>query len=363
MANVIDKIVKKVNQAEDIIDTIKGIGSLFEDKDLSRDPAAQTGNRGEVNIDAIQLQAANTTKQLDARRKKVAAEASAKYGPIMARVKNPPKGRTLFLTYPLEDSFETPSFLRFNSNHKLRGKLAGDVTSERQDLDYPTMDNFDIDIALYLPDNFQNSQTVSYKQEKLDGVTAKLIGGEDRSEDMGYGMYKSLIEATDIGKLQNKRNGIAMNPMEEKLFDTVQFRNHTFDFEFYPCSEQEAKEVNRIIYWFKMGMLPNFGVRQNSAIFNTPNTWDISVNGMSENVLEGFEESVLTGVTVNYGGGQKFAIFNQGSPVKTTLNLQFSETKIITQGNYHKRVASPSMRALAESDTKPIVDSDNNVGG
>ena len=84
---------------------------------------------------------------------------------------------------------------------------------------------------------------------------------------------------------------------------------------------------------------------------------------MSENVLEGFEESVLTGVTVNYGGGQKFAIFNQGSPVKTTLNLQFSETKIITQGNYHKRVASPSMRALAESDTKPIVDSDNNVGG
>ena len=110
-------------------------------------------------------------------------------------------------------------------------------------------------------------------------------------------------------------------------------------------------------------MLPNFGVRQNSAIFNTPNTWDISVNGMSENVLEGFEESVLTGVTVNYGGGQKFAIFNQGSPVKTTLNLQFSETKIITQSNYHKRVASPNMRALAESDTKPVADSDNNVGG
>lgn len=363
MANVIDKIIKKVNQAEDVIDTVKGIGSLFEDKDLTRDPAAQTENRGEVNIDAIQLQAANTTKRLDERRKKVAAEASIKYGPVMARVKNPPKGRTIFLTYPLENSFETPSFLRFNSNHTYRGKLAGDVTSRREELDYPTMDNFDVDIALYLPDNFQNSQTVSYKQEKLDGITAKLMGGEGRGEDMAYGMYKGLIEATDIGKLQNKRNGIALNPMEEKLFDTVQFRNHTFDFEFYPESEQEAREVNRIIYWFKMGMLPNFGVTANSSIFNTPNTWDISVNGLSEDVLEGFEESVLTGVTVNYGGGQKFAIFNQGTPVKTTLNLQFSETKIITQGTYHKKVASPSMRALAESDTKEVRDSDNNVGG
>lgn len=359
MANVIDKIIKKVNQAEDVIDTVKGIGSLFEDKDLTRDPVAQTENRGEVNIDAIQLQAANTTKLLDARRKKVAAEASVKYGPIMARTKNPPKGRTLFLTYPLENAFETPSFLRFNSNHKYRGKLAGDATSERDQIDYPTMDNFDVDIALYLPDNFQNSQTVSYKQEKLSGLAAKLT--EDGNTDMFYGMYKSMIEATDLAKVDNKNLGIAMNPLEEKLFDTVQFRNHTFDFEFYPESEDEAREVNRIIYWFKMGMLPNFGTAPRSSVFNTPNTWDISVNGLSEDVLEGFEESVLTGVTVNYGGGQKFAVFNQGTPVKTTLNLQFSETKIITQGNYHKKVASPSMRALAEADTKEVRDSDNNA--
>jgi hypothetical protein len=362
MANVIDKIIKKVNQAEDVIDTIKGIGSLFEDKDLTRDPVAQTENRGEVNIDAIQLQAANTTKKLDERRKKVAKEAQVKYGPVMARTKNPPKGRTLFLTYPLENAYETPSFLRFNSNHKSRGAIAGDATSERSDIDYPTMDNFDVDIALYLPDNFQNSQTVSYKQEKMMGAAYKAFGDE-AIEDVTYGMYKSFTEGTlrDFDKLRNKRMGIAINPLEEKLFDTVQFRNHTFDFEFYPESEQEAREVNRIIYWFKMGMLPNFGTAQRSSIFNTPNTWDISVNGLSENVLEGFEESVLTGVTVNYGGGQKFAIFNQGTPVKTTLNLQFSETKIITQDNYHKKVASPSMKALAESDTKEVRDSDRRV--
>lgn len=364
MANVIDKIIKKVNQAEDIIDTIKGIGSLFEDKDLSRDPAAQTENRGEVNIDEIQLQAANTTKRMGERRKKVSEEAKVKYGPVMARTKNPPKGRTLFLTYPVENAYETPSWLRFNSNHKSRGAVAGDATSDRSNLNYPTMDNFDVDIALYLPDNFQNSQTVSYKQEKMMGA-AYAAFGEDEIEDITYGMYKSFTEGTlrDFDKLRNKRMGIAINPLEERLFDTVQFRNHTFDFEFYPESEIEAREVNRIIYWFKMGMLPNMGTAQRSSIFNTPNTWDISVNGLSENVLEGFEESVLTGVTVNYGGGQKFAVFRQGQPVKTTLNLQFSETKIITQSNYHKRVASPNMRALAESDTKPVADSDNNVGG
>ena len=359
MANVIDKIIKKVNQAEDVIDTIKGIGSLFEDKDLTRDPAAQTENRGEVNIDAIQLQAANTTKRLEGRRKKVSEEAKIKYGPVMARTKNPPKGRTLFLTYPVENSYETPSWIRFNSNHKSRGAIAGDATSERGSLNYPTMDNFDVDIALYLPDNFQNSQTVSYKQEKMMGAAAKMFG-EDGNDDVTYGMYKSFTEGTlrDFDKLNNKRLGIALNPLEEKLFDTVQFRNHTFDFEFYPESELEAREVNRIIYWFKMGMLPNFGTAPRSSIFNTPNTWDISVNGLSEKVLEGFEESVLTGVTVNYGGGQKFAVFRQGQPVKTTLNLQFSETRIITQGNYHNKIAAEDMRVLADSDTTAIREGD-----
>ena len=73
--------------------------------------------------------------------------------------------------------------------------------------------------------------------------------------------------------------------------------------------------------------------------------------------------AAIIGSNIRMEGILNFAVFRQGQPVKTTLNLQFSETKIITQSNYHKRVASPNMRALAESDTKPVADSDNNVGG
>lgn len=385
MANVIDKIIKKVNQAEGVVNTVKGIGALFEEQDLTRGAIPQDANAEQsrresgVSLDpSVKLQAAVTSRGIEERRKKLGEEAMYYYGPVQARLnKNPLSGRNVVLTYPLDKYDELPNWIIFRSNSKFRGDLKD---SERNDVNFPTLDTYDVDIALYLPDNFQNSQTVSYKQEKIMGAASALldpdgIGGTDAAK--GFFMEGGELIARDFAKINNKLAGIALNPLEEKLFDTVQFRNHTFDFEFYPESEREALEINRMIYWFKMGMLPNFGKDKKSAIFNTPNTWDIHVDGLSGGTLEGFEESVLTGVTVNYGGGQKFAVHREGTPVKTTLNLQFSETVIVTQKNYHEKIAAPIMRQQAESDItelrqedapsqterKPVITKPGNRGG
>ena len=257
--------------------------------------------------------------------------------------KTPPKD-TIFLTYPLMDEMFTPNYIRIVSNSALRGTTAGDA---RLGTDYEQLKEYDVDIALPLPDTFQNTQTVSYNQEKIFSFAAALYG--DAVDDKFAESIKKArsLVLGDFERASSLRLGVALNPIEEKLFDTVQFRNHNFDFEFHPSTESEAREVNRIIYWLKMGMLPNFGQARKSAIFNTPNTWDIGIYGKSQAVLEGFERCVLTNVTVNYGGGQKFAIFRDGNPVKTTMSLQFSETSIITQGNYHSRIASPVAREIA----------------
>lgn len=261
-----------------------------------------------------------------------------------AIAKKTPVKDTIFLTYPQMDEMFTPNYIRIVSNSSLRGTSAG---GDNDDLNYESLKEYDVDIALPLPDTFQNTQSVSYNQEKIFSVASAMYG--DAVDDKFKAELKRARELVfnDFERASALRLGVAMNPIEEKLFDTVQFRNHNFDFEFHPSTESEAREVNRIIYWLKMGMLPNFGQAKKSALFNTPNTWDIGIYGKSQAVLEGFERCVLTNVTVNYGGGQKFAIFRDGNPVKTTMSLQFSETRIITQGNYHSKIASPVARAIA----------------
>jgi hypothetical protein len=39
----------------------------------------------------------------------------------------------------------------------------------------------------------------------------------------------------------------------------------------------------------------------------------------------------LTTITVNYSGAGEWATFNDGAPLKIDLNLQFTETDIITR--------------------------------
>jgi len=274
--------------------------------------------------------------------------------------KTPPKD-TIFLTYPQMDEAFTPNYIRIVSNAALRGASAGDA--EEGDLNYESLKEYDVDIALPLPDTFQNTQTVSYNQEKIFSIASAVYG--DAVDDKFRKELKRARELVfgDFERASSLRLGVAVNPIEEKLFDTVQFRNHNFDFEFHPSTESEAREVNRIIYWLKMGMLPNFGQARKSALFNTPNTWDIGIYGKSQDVLEGFERCVLTNVTVNYGGGQKFAIFRDGNPVKTTMSLQFSETRIITQGNYHSRIASPVARAIANERLNEIKSAEEDGAG
>ena len=52
--------------------------------------------------------------------------------------------------------------------------------------------------------------------------------------------------------------------------------------------------------------------------------------------IDGFLPAVCTQAEVNYAGGQKFATFYDGQPVKITLSLSFQEIRVLTRTNYEQ---------------------------
>ena len=50
--------------------------------------------------------------------------------------------------------------------------------------------------------------------------------------------------------------------------------------------------------------------------------------------LDGFLPAVCTKCDVDHTGGQKFSVYRDGQPVKSTMTLEFMEIRILTQQNY-----------------------------
>ena len=70
------------------------------------------------------------------------------------------------------------------------------------------------------------------------------------------------------------------------------------------------------------------------AFFNYPNVFDIEFSGPVADKIDGFLPSVCTKCDVDHTGGQKFSVYEDGQPIKTTMTLEFMEIRLLTQNNY-----------------------------
>ena len=71
------------------------------------------------------------------------------------------------------------------------------------------------------------------------------------------------------------------------------------------------------------------------TFFNYPNVFDIYFEGPIADRVDGFLPAVCTKCDVDHTGGQKFSVYRDGQPVKSTMTLEFMEIRILTQQNYH----------------------------
>ena len=221
-------------------------------------------------------------------------------------------------------------------------------------------------VAIYLPANVQDNYGVTYTNAETGLLGALAAGGFAAGRDFGandfVGVAKAILRGgTNVVEQLLQRAGMsvaetltsaeggyelankifqrAANPYMEVLFQSLPMRTFTYNFTFAPRNAKEQDQVRDIIKIFRFHMAPELRGAQN-RFFTLPSEFDIHYmyhdgHTTRENAGEGgffhkIATCVLSNCTTDYtpGGVHSHA---DGSPVKITMNLTFTETEMITK--------------------------------
>tara|TARA_B100000768_G_scaffold108133_1_gene100403 strand:+ start:45 stop:1187 length:1143 start_codon:yes stop_codon:yes gene_type:complete len=219
-------------------------------------------------------------------------------------------------------------------------------------------------VSMYLPANIEDTTSAAYNDSatgivgflaasgELGKVTdrasmARLIGGTIKGlgSDItakAVGAIGDVFGAEGTEQLIKKAfGGNADNPYMEVLFDAMQLRTFTYNFQFAPRSEEEAIEVQKIIQLFRFHMAPELRPGTNRYL-GLPSQFDIHYMYLTKegvasenNFYNKIATCVLQDCKINYApdGVKSFA---DGGPVQTTMALTFKETELLTKDKIAK---------------------------
>ena len=219
-------------------------------------------------------------------------------------------------------------------------------------------------VSMYLPANIEDTTSAAYNDSatgivgflaasgELGKATdrasmAKLIGGTIKGLGMditakAVGAVGDVFGAEGTEQLIKKAfGGNADNPYMEVLFDAMQLRTFTYNFQFAPRSEEEAIEVQKIIQLFRFHMAPELRPGANRYL-GLPSQFDIHYMYLTKegvasenNFYNKIATCVLQDCKINYApdGVKSFA---DGGPVQTTMALTFKETELLTKDKIAK---------------------------
>lgn len=140
--------------------------------------------------------------------------------------------------------------------------------------------------------------------------------------------------------------GIVPNSNLELLFRGPTLRQFQFAYRFSPRSEDEAKDVRRIIRFFKQGsaarkLNASGGAGQASVFLGSPNVFKLeykTVGGKSITGVNKFKICALQGVSVNYAPDGQWSAYEEGQPVSYTMTLGFQEIEPIYESDYQNKI-------------------------
>jgi len=180
-------------------------------------------------------------------------------------------------------------------------------------------------ITLYMPDTAEFSQSAHYNQ----------VGALEAAASVPYlGKVPSMVQST----LQNPAMRVALNsmgyvfnPQEQVLFEGIDFRTFSMSFTLTPYSKEESTQIKEIIKAFRKNSAPTIINKSLGFFFTPPCVFEIKFmygNAENQNIPQ-LKRCVLTEVGVNYAPNGTWSTFDDGTPVQTTLTLNFKEIELI----------------------------------
>ena len=179
-----------------------------------------------------------------------------------------------------------------------------------------------------------------------DGLGNAIQGLQDKFEKANMSDLKTaLVSALASGAgganpILARTSGQIFNPNMELLFSGPAIRNFSFDFQFAPRNDKEAKTVLQIIRFFKQGMAP---IRSEGKLFlKTPNVFELKYThkGGEHKGLNKFKECALKSCTVDYTPDGNYSTYEDGIMTSYKMNLAFQELEPIYSDDYGRQNSS-----------------------
>ena len=144
----------------------------------------------------------------------------------------------------------------------------------------------------------------------------------------------------DANQMLARTVGVNINPNLELLFNGPKLRNFSFSFNFAPNDELDASVMRKIQKFFKIGMAPIRNTA-NLIFLGSPNIFRIRYRTNQSDRIGGLpmhKLCALTACEINFtpdGVYQSYDDSSVGSsPVRTIMNLNFSELTPLFQDDY-----------------------------
>ena len=116
------------------------------------------------------------------------------------------------------------------------------------------------------------------------------------------------------------------------LFQGPVIRDFNFTFLMIARSEDEGKQIRRIIKWFKKGMAPKF---RNTTLIKSPDIFTLeykNAGGLLKTVNRFSPGGLaLTTINVDYAPSGYWSAYRDSQPVAVKMDLNFTELRPIYQ--------------------------------
>lgn len=197
-------------------------------------------------------------------------------------------------------------------------------------------------ISLYLPDNISNNISASYQAQSLGAAgfeaaqgVKRLTSQADKIESLkktGEGIVKGAF--TDLFASSGKLSAITavsagkvVNPFSYQIFNGVQHRSWSYDFNLVAKNPADSKVIKAICDMFMYWMLPAKSQTDDFHFFDIPCQWKIEYQRLG-NAIEFMQAPAacfLQNVNVVYNGDSNNHTHTDGAPLSVALSLSFIE--------------------------------------
>ena len=185
----------------------------------------------------------------------------------------------------------------------------------------------------------------------LSKVSQGDLGGESGALLSAFASQFALGRLglnVDANQFIQRGLGQSINPNLELLFNGPKLRSFTFSFNFAPNDELDASNMRKIQRFFKQGMAPKRN-NKNLIFLGSPNVFRIRYRTKQRDRIMGLpmhKICALTTCEINYAPDNVYQSYDDpkagSSPVRTIMNLNFTELTPIFENDYRSKLEQQS---------------------